>query len=307
MRYHPRHAVQHAWHAGRAAILACALAFTGAGLAVAESGVASATTATCTNVATPVSSPVGCGGIYLPLLGSGIQPNGTSLTLTAASDFWNAEVNLTPYDPTNSTQDFTVYQVCEHVDVVQADRVASWNATKNPCGDDPGDTPVLDPASGFGEYVAEATPLGQHIGGALNNVGNLCLSVEAVKDGPHHAVRWHAVLRTCNTYGANFTAGVGGTSPNPGVTADGHGLPGVVNLANHWQTWSPIPGNGGYVLGNNALSNNFFNHPFVLDARGGHGPSVIAFPENDNANEIWKVIGCTNPVTSLTPGFFNCP
>jgi hypothetical protein len=108
------------------------------------------------------------------------------------------------------------------------------------------------------------------------------------------------VERTCNTYGANFTEG----KPD-----GGHGVGGVVNLANHFQTWSPIPASGGYVLGNNALSGNAFNHPFVLDKRGGGlspGP-VIAFPENDQANEIWKVIGCTNPVTSLTPGFFACP
>ncbi len=115
----------------------------------------------------------------------------------------------------------------------------------------------------------------------------------------HHALRWHVVDRTCNTPGAHFTAG--------GYQAATTGIAGVANFANHFQTWSPIPADGGYVLANNALSGNLFNHPFVLDARGGHGPSLLAFPENDHPNEIWKVIGCTSPVTDLTPGFFNCP
>src|SRR6266568_3445186 len=216
------------------AVLAAALAAAGA-------TAARATTGTCTSIATPVSAPIGCGGVYLPLLGSGIQPDASSLTLTAASDTWNAQVTVTPY--------------------------------------------------------------GRHLGGTINSTGNLCLSVEAVRDGPRTwwgglAIRWHAVERTCNTFGAHFTAG----APDGGA-----GVPGVVNLANRFQTWSPIPAAGGYVLANNALSGNAFNHPLVLDARGGRGPQVLAFPENDRANEIWKVIGCTNPVTALTPGFFSCP
>lgn len=273
-----------------------AAALAAAGFMAAASG-AGATTGTCTNIASPIAVPIGCGGVYLPLLGSGIQPNASSLTLTAASDFWNAPITLTPYNPADATQDFTVYEVCDFT-------AAPLNAPTAPTAALPCGTnghPVLDPASGRDEFVAEVTPLGAHLGGAINNVGNLCLSVEAVKDGPHHATRWHVVERTCNTFGANFTEGT------PSSPVGLHGVAGVVNLANHFQTWSPIPANGGYVLGNNALSDNFFNHPLVLDARGGHGPSVIAFPENDNANEIWKVIGCTNPVTSLTPGFFSCP
>ncbi len=268
------------------------------GLALAASP-ANAVTGTCTNVATPISAPIGCGGVYLPLDGSGIQPNSTSLSLTAASDFWNAPVTVTPYNAADSTQDFTVYEVCNFT--TGNAPVAPTQAT--PCGTN--GSPIIDPISGRDEFVAEVTPLGQHLDPAgINGTGNLCLSVEAVNDGPvhhgHHAVRWHVVLRTCNTYNAHFTAG----SPNGGP-----GIAGVVNFANHFQTWSPIPANGGYVLGNNALSNNFANHPFVLDKRGGglgSGP-VIAYPENDQANQIWKVVGCTNPVTSLTPGFYSCP
>lgn len=284
----------------RIAALAAGAILTAA-LAVAGTMTARATTPTCTNIVTTLpGTPVGCGGVFLPLLGSGIQPNASSLTLTAASDFWNAGVTVTPYNSSDSTQDFTVYEVCTFTAPPFNAPVAPTEAF--PCGIN--GTPVIDPVSGFDEFVAEVTPLGAHLGGAINSLGNLCLSVEAVFDGPlhngHHALRWHVVLRTCNTFGAHFTAG---------VPDGGHGIPGVVNLANRFQTWSPIPANGGYVLGNNALSNNFLNHPFVLDKRGaGLSPGpVIAFPENDQANQIFKVIGCTNPVTSLTPGFFDCP
>src|SRR6266705_2224711 len=272
------------------AVLAAALAAAGA-------TAARATTGTCTSIATPVSAPIGCGGVYLPLLGSGIQPDASSLTLTAASDTWNAQVTVTPYSASDSAQDFTVWQACSFT--VGSAPVAPTAAM--PCGTN--GSPVLDPVSGFGEYVAEVTPDGRHLGGTINSTGNLCLSVEAVRDGPRTwwgglAIRWHAVERTCNTFGAHFTAG----APDGGA-----GVPGVVNLANRFQTWSPIPAAGGYVLANNALSGNAFNHPLVLDARGGRGPQVLAFPENDRANAIWKVIGCTKPVTALTPGFFSCP
>jgi hypothetical protein len=269
-----------------------------AALALAVTWPARATTATCTNVATPVTQPIGCGGIFLPLLGSGIQPNATSRTLTAASPSWNSPVTLSPYDPARSDQDLTVYEVC-------AFAVGNSPVSPSPTGTIPGPcgtngAPVIDPLSGFNEYVAEVTPLGQHLGGTLNSLGNLCLSVQGVRNGPRHGLRWHVVLRTCNTYGAHFTAG----SPS-GLT---HGIAGVVNLANRFQTWSPIPAAGGYVLGNNALSNNFRNTPFVLDdAAFRPGGPLLAYPENDGANQVWKVIGCTDPVTQLTPGFFACP
>ena len=284
----------------RTAALAAGAILTAA-MAVAAAGGAHATTGTCTASPVPVSpEPVGCGGVYLPLDGSGIQPDASSLTLTAASDFWNAGVTVTPYNSSDSSQDFTVYEVCAFTSAPFNAPLAPTRAA--PCGTN--GAPVLNP-DGFKEFVAEVTPLGHHLGGAINDPANLCLSVTAVADGPvvhhHHALRWHVVDRTCNTFGAKFTAG--------GYQAATTGIAGVVNLANHFQTWSPIPASGGYVLANNALSGNLFNHPFVLDKRGGGvapGP-VIAFPENDQPNQVWKVIGCTSPVTDLTPGFFNCP
>ena len=282
--------------------LAAALALAVLGVTAWMAGGADATTGTCTANPVPVSpEPVGCGGAYLPLLGSGIQPDGTSLTLTSARNSWNAQVTVTPYNASDSTQDFTVYEVCDFTSPGPFNGGAPIAPTHaSPCGTN--GTPVLNP-DGFKEFVAEVTPLGHHLGAGINDPANLCLSVTGVLDGPvhhgHHALRWHVVDRTCNTPGAHFTAG--------GYQAATTGIAGVANFANHFQAWSPIPADGGYVLANNALSGNLFNHPFVLDARGGHGPTLLAFPENDHPNEIWKVIGCTSPVTDLTPGFFNCP
>ena len=262
---------------------------------------AHATTATCTNIAHPVAAPVGCGGVYLPLLGSGTQPDGTSLTLTAADDFWNGHVTVQPYDPASSAQDFTVFEVCS------AAAPPPPAGLTDSCG--PGTNPVTDPLSGQAEFVAEATPDGQHLGAShnLNDPGNLCLSVERVTSWirGHRAARWRTVLRTCNTGGASFTAGSPSSPPSAG-----NGTGGSVTSPNPWQTWSPVPADGGYVLANNELSNGYHtNTPFVLDDTGGGGPGtwLTAYQETDQPNQVWKVIGCTNPVTSLTPGFYNCP
>ena len=46
-----------------------------ASLVVATTWGAAATTGTCLNIATPISQPIGCGGLYFSGLGSGIQPN----------------------------------------------------------------------------------------------------------------------------------------------------------------------------------------------------------------------------------------
>lgn len=285
------------------AILATA---TAAILAVTGVTGAHATTATCLNIATPISQPIGCGGLYFSGLGSGIQPDGTSLTLTAASPQWNSHVTDQPYDPARSDQDWTVYQRC-----TAPVGPAPSRTEANPCGT--GSTPVLDP-DGQAEFVAEATPLGHHLGGAINSPGNLCLSVEGVLNGPlrngHHALRWRTVLRTCNSLGATFYAG----QPDPGAPNPPNsnaGITGVVSTPNFWQTWSPFgPVGSGFVFANNALSGNFFNHPFVLDVPGSsHVPGqwLLAYPENDQPNQVARIIGCTGAPNQITPGHYDCP
>jgi len=258
---------------------------------------AQGTTGTCLNIATPISQPIGCGGLYFSGLGSGIQPNGTSLTLTATNPQWNSHVTDAIYDPARSDQDFTVYQRCV--------TVSGPRSVANPCGTL--GSPFLDP-DGQAEFVAEATPLGHHLGGSINNSANLCLSVEAVANGPvvhhHHALRWRTVLRTCNSLGAFFYAGI----PNGGADA---GTTGVVTSPNFWQTWSPFgPVGSGFVFANNALSGNLFNHPYVLDVPGSsHVPGawLLAYPENDQPNQVARIIGCTGAPNQITPGHFDCP
>ena len=276
--------------------LAAAGALAVLGVTAWMAGGAQATTGTCLNIATPISAPIGCGGLYFSGLGSGIQPNGTSLALTATNPQWNSHVTDAPYDAARSDQDWTVYQRCN--------TVGGARTVASPCGTG---TPALDP-DGQAEFVAEATPLGHHLGGAINTSGNLCLSVEAVRNGPwvHHrrALRWRTVLRTCDSLGAFFYAGI----PDGGADA---GVTGVVTSPNHWQTWSPFgPVSSGFVFANNALSGNVFNHKFVLDAPGGSrtpGQWLLAYPENDNANEVARIIGCTGAPNQITPGHFDCP
>ena len=168
---------------------------------------------------------------------------------------------------------------------------------------------MLNAASGKPEFVAEVTPLGQHVGGSLNSSGNLCISEQGVHDGPlvhhHRALRWHMVERTCNTSGAVFTEGIAdGLNPAPNNT----GVVGTVVSPNPWQTFAAVPGNGGDLIANDILSNNFHNTLFVVDDRGNGYPSgqAIVFPENDQKNQIAAFIGCNGAV--ITTGVsFNCP
>jgi len=281
--------------------LAAALALAVLGVTASMAGGADATTGTCLNIATPVSQPIGCGGLYFSGLGTGIQPDGTSLTLTATNPQWNSHVATSVYDPARSDQDWTVYPRCNSV--------SGARSVAFPCGTL--GTPALDP-DGQAEFTAEATPIGHHLGGAINSPGNLCLSVEAVLNGPlvhhHHALRWRTVLRTCNSLGAFFYAGI----PNGGADA---GTTGVVTSPNFWQTWSPFGpvGSGppaGFVFANNALSGNVFNHKFVLDVPGASrvpGQWLLAFPESDAPNQVARIIGCTGAPNQITPGHFDCP
>lgn len=273
-----------------AAVLACS-----AGVAATWTTVAHATTSTCTNIANPVAAPIGCGGIYLPgMSASATQPDATSYTLTASSDTFNAPVVIDPYSLSNSLQDWTVFEVCTSV--------GGTRTIASPCGTG---SLVHNPVDGNAEYVAMLTRDGTP-NVTLNTAGNYCLSVTEVTRlaGGRHVHRWVTALRDCNLDGQTFYAGAP-QSPLPNG-----GLPGVVTSVNRWQVWSATgSGSNGYVLAEDYLSVNFRNTLYVLDDAGFGGPGTqqLAFPENDGRNEIWKVIGCTAPVTTLTPGFYDCP
>lgn len=317
--YRAKHAARLAVSRGiKSAAIALSVAGLAAGLSLAAAGTAGATTGTCLGTQNPVSGPVSCGGLFLPGKGTGIQPNGTSLTLTAAADFWNAPITFQLYSASRSDQDFTVYERCSYSPPVTITASTVFNPNSrtetNPCGSVGASvgSPVLNAASGEPEFVAEVTPLGKHVGGSINNLGNLCVSEQGVFDGPlhngHHALRWHMVERTCDTYGAFFVAGIDdGTAANPPFSNTG--VPGiVVNGVNPWQTFAAVPASGGDVIANDFLSGNFLNTLFVVDDRAGGYPNgnAIVFPENDGTNQIAKFTGCNGAV--LTTGVdFTCP
>lgn len=274
-----------------------------AGILVAVATGASGTTGTCLGTQNPVSGPVSCGGLFLPGMDPAPagQPNSGSLALTTpAANFWNAPISFGLYSGSDSRQDFKLFERCSTTAGPVGTRTEA-----NPCGT--GSTPVLNAASNRPEFVAEVTPLGAHLGGAINSIGNLCLSEQGRHDGPRHHLRWHMVERTCNTGGAVFTEGIAdGTSPSPPFSNTG--VVGTVVSPNPWQTFAAIPSGGGDVIANDILSNNFHNTLFVVDDRGSGYPSgqAIVFPENDQKNQIAEFAGCNGAV--ITTGVsYNCP
>lgn len=283
---------------------------------------ASATTGTCLGTQNPVSGPISCGGLFLPKMDhvSGTQPNGGTLSLTAASNYWNAPLTFSLYSNSRSDQDFTVYEVCDYTPTVKITATTKFDTDSrteaNPCGTLNNGAvvgnPVLNAASNQPEFVTEITPLGHHLGSGINSSSNLCVSEQGVHDGPwrngHRLLRWHMVERTCNTYGAFFVAGIDdGTAISPPFTNTG--VPGiVVDGVNPWQAFAAIPANGGDVIANNELSNNFLNTLYVVDDKAGGYPngSAIVYPENDGNNQISQFLGCNGAV--ITTGVtFTCP
>jgi len=281
----------------RIAALAGGLVLAAAALTTTWATAGHATTGTCLGTQNPVSGPVSCGGLYLPGMDPNPagQPNAGTLTLTTPpANFWNAPLSFDLYSPSDSRQDFTLYERCTSVGGVRTET--------NPCGSG---TPVLNAASNQPEFVAEITPFGHHLGAGLNTPGNLCISWVAQRIGPNHRFRFSMVERTCDTFGAVFTAGIDdGLNAPPNNT----GVTGVVVSPNPFQTFAAIPGNGGDVIANDALSHNFRDLLYVVDDQGLGYPSgrAILYPENDNRNQIAAFIGCNGAV--ITTGVsYNCP
>ena len=269
-----------------------------AGLAAAAAPFARATTPTCTAGQVPVGAdPISCGGLFFPQLGSsGVPPSGSPLTLTAQVPQWNGHLVDEPYSTGNPAQDFTVYYDCP------AEGTPNTPTEANPC---PSGSPVTEPESGRPLFVFEFTPEGRHLGGAINSPGNLCGSVEGVFNGPGHALRARLVLRTCDTFGAVFTAG----RPDGAL-----GVTGTVTSPNPYQTWAPVGpvnGAGNFVFANDALSHGFvLNRLFVVDVPGRSlvpGSWLLAYPENDQANQTGEIAGCNGAAELITPGDTDCP
>lgn len=275
--------------AASAAVLAAS-----AGLAIAAAP-ASATTLTCTNVAGATAAPIGCGGDQLAYTGKGtldlgVLGSGNGIG-AVPGNYWNSPVGFLTDSTSNAREDFTVFAV---------------NGS------------VSDGPGGLGEYVVMYTPDGviPTTGGAAQPVigtsfkpwtDDYCLSVENLDNGPKGALRWHTVLRNCNTNGS-FEYGTNtSTSPADNEVSS--------SFANKYQVWAPVSGPDGLVLLNESLSHGFKsgNTPYVLDDTrfGGSGTQALAYPENDGLNQQSVIIGCTDPIkgleAELPTGYYNCP
>ncbi|MDE3076846.1 MAG: hypothetical protein KGJ86_15630 [Chloroflexota bacterium] len=285
-------------------IIAAALAAALAGGAAAAAVPAGATTLTCTGSQNQALPPFGCGGAQLAYTAKGTLDLAVLGTGSSTGNYWNSPVGVLTDSQSASREDFTVFAV-------------------------DGDT--SDGPGSLGEYVAMYTPGGKIASftqagvvhtNAVPAAGRFtagtnvyCVSVENLNDGPGHAVRWHAVLRNCNTNGTFSYGNNGQCAPAPGpvvttacATTDNSVSAG---RANQFQVWAPVSGAAGLLLVNSSLSREFRhgNTPWVLDDRsfGGSGTGALAFPENDGLNQQWSIIGCTEPVTQLNTSYALCP
>jgi hypothetical protein len=253
-------------------------------MALAGATWASATTLTCTHTAGATTVPIGCGGIQSALASHGTLDLAVLGTGTATGNYFNSPVGVRLDSQSSVREDFTVFAVGGAI-------------TGGP--------------GNLGKYVAMYTPDGKIPGFTVQpaantsftaNSSDLCLSVVQKNNGPRGALRWNTVLRNCNTNGT-FHIGGNTTPADENSVTSGH--------ANAYQVWAPVTGANGLLFVNQSLSRNFHsgNTQYVLDIKGsgGDGSALLAFPENDQLNEEWSVVGCTHPADVLSTGYAFCP
>lgn len=265
-----------------AAAAAPIIAMGGLALAI-SAGPANATTLTCTNVASALIAPFGCGGLQ-----STSTAHGT-LDLAHTSNTYNALVTVQT-DASVTSEDWTVF-------------AENGNVTGG--------------IGGLGEYVAMDTPNGfipqwtdlanvTHFNSRpaagqtfFAGANDLCLSVEHATIGGKY--RWFTVLRNCNTNG-KFTYG---TPTASGAVS--------FSFANRFQLWAPINTQDQGLAFDNVWLHNHANVNYLLDIQGagGAGSRVLAWPQIGSAPlwEQWDVIGCTAPASILPvpSAYVNCP
>jgi hypothetical protein len=297
----------------RLAALAVTLLAAG-GIAFQAASPASATSLTCTNTQSATTAPYGCGGLQ-------IAPGykGGTLDLTA-DNTQNDQVVVQPDSVQNNQQDFTVFALNEDVSCTFGPAPLDVTPSPSPSCGTTGDPQKITGGPGdLGEYVAMVTPLGKianftitspgastpgcvsaagsysnavPCAGATFTVGPTvyCLSVAQYK-GFNGKVRWWVVQRDCNTNGPF----VYGSLTTVGTVSGGR--------ANHWQLWGPVQGpqNTGLGLVNVDLWNkNNVEYNLNISGMLGAGTPVQAYPNTGwSANQEWRVIGCTPPVSSL--------
>jgi hypothetical protein len=263
-----------------------------AGLATAGTiTAAQGTTLTCTNIAHAVTTPIGCGGAQSALTTHGTLDMAVIGTANANGNYFNSPVGVKTESLSATREDFTVFALSGS---------------------------ITGGLGGLGSYVVMYTPNGHinswtHVSGPTGvsqpapterfNAGfnDFCVSVTQIPNGPHHALRWNAILRNCSSNGV-FTMG-----DNAAVTPVENAV--TFSFANRWQLWAPTLDANGLEFVNVSLHNKF-NVPWVLDIKGngGDGSALLAFPSHNGLNEQWTLIGCTHPADLLNVGSYQfCP
>jgi len=268
-----------------------AAALTGAGVLALGFGtalatVASAATSSCTKTES-------CGGADLAFTGHGnlslavLNPDSN---VNGGFGYNNEKVGFTTSGALDGTQDFTVFQ----------------DATEVP---NPG--PGLGGVYGYGNYVAMYTPGGSRANTATGQI-QYCISVEDTYPVVNHKTvqRWSLVLRNCNATGkSTFSTGTHATDTPPTGEVEA-----TVSNPNPYQEWAPTEVPGTFLeFQDVALNSQHYRHGygggnFVMDDRGfgGSGTWGLAYPENDQSNQEFTIIGCTQPVTVFNKAYYQC-
>jgi hypothetical protein len=262
-------------------------------LTVAGIAPAGATSLSCTNTQSAVTSPYGCGGLQIA---PGYPHGALDMATTAAVD--SAAVVAEPDSVSSAAQDFTVYPLGGSLTdgpgglgdyvamVTPAGRIARFQIT--------GAVPLTGGCAGAVGTYTNAVPCPGAVFKAL--AGTYCLSV-AQFTGPNGKLRWWALLRLCSTNGTF----VYGTSTGPGSVS--------FSLANRWQVWAPVTGTAGLKMVNVSLRNKTnSDYDLNVTANGGPGAQLQAYPDNTGgvANDQWQILGCTPPITLLSTPYALC-
>lgn len=254
---------------------------------------AGATTLSCTNTQSAITSPYGCGGLQIA---PGYPHGALDMATTTTSD--SAPVVTQPDSVTNNHEDWTVYALGGSL-TDGPGGLGDYVAMQTPTGhiahfQITGAVPLTGGCVGAAGTYTNAIPCPGAIFKALS--GTYCLSVANFK-GFNGKVRWWALLRLCSTNGTF----VYGTQTTPGSVS--------FSFANRWQVWAPVTGDAGLKMVNISLFNRYnSDYDLNITGNGGAGVQLQAYPDNTGGmrNDQWDIIGCTPPITLLSTPYALC-